>query len=64
MPALQASAADSYQLHVVEDQMNQLLLAFGKDHLNQFLLQKGTKKKAKELSSYSNIVQLKEAALT
>lgn len=37
--------ANTCQLHVVEDQMHKLLLLFGKDLLNQFLVEKGTGKK-------------------
>lgn len=37
--------AHTCQLHVVEDKMHKLLLALGKDLLNQFLAEKGTGKK-------------------
>lgn len=48
--------ANSSQLHVIEDQMHKLLLAFGKDLLNQFLAEKGTGKKEFAKSSNGEII--------
>lgn len=41
-----SNEAKDNQLHIIEDKMHKLLLALGKDLLNQFLIEKGTEKKA------------------
>lgn len=40
-----SNEANAFELHKVEDHMHKLLLAFGKDILNEFLSKKGTGKK-------------------